>query len=137
MVRHLSGGGVDSAIELSGSDVALHEAVRSVVVEGTVVASAFYQGGTLGLRLGEEFHHNRVRLLASQISGTPVGLGSRWSQPRLVRTVMHRIAGGDVDVASLVSDVVDAADVARAFERLDAGDPATLQVVLRFDAAPR
>lgn len=136
VVRHLSGGGVDSAIELSGSDVALHEAVRSVVVEGTVVASAFYQGGTLGLRLGEEFHHNRVRLLASQISGTPVGLGSRWSQPRLVRTVMHRIATGDVDVASLVTDVVDAVDVARAFERLDAGDPATLQVVLRFDAAP-
>ena len=70
------GGGVDAAIELSGSDRALHEAVRSVVVDGTVVASGFYQGGAANLRLGEEFHHNRVRIVASQISGRPVGLGA-------------------------------------------------------------
>jgi hypothetical protein len=31
--------------------------------------------------------------------------------------------------------VVDAADAASAFTRLDAGDPETLQVLLRFDAA--
>ena len=76
VVREWSGGGVDAAIELSGSDRALHEAVRSVVVDGTVVASGFYQGGAANLRLGEEFHHNRVRIVASQISGTPVGLGA-------------------------------------------------------------
>ena len=65
VVREWSGGGVDAAIELSGSDRALHEAVRSVVVDGTVVASGFYQGGAANLRLGEEFHHNRVRIVAS------------------------------------------------------------------------
>ena len=67
-IRAWSGGGVDSAIELSGNDRALHEAVRSVVVDGTVVASGFYQGGAEHLRLGEEFHHNRVRIVASQIA---------------------------------------------------------------------
>ena len=46
------------------------------------------------------------------------------------------VAAGRVDVAALVTDVVPAADVADAFARLDAGDPATLQVLLRFDAAP-
>ena len=107
-------GGVDSAIELSGSDRALHEAVRSVVVDGTVVASGFYQGGAAHLRLGEEFHHNRVRIVASQISGTPVALGPRWDQPRLVRTFMDQVRRGRVDVRSLVTDVVDAADVADA-----------------------
>ena len=65
VVRAWSGGGVDAAIELSGSDRALHESVRSVVVDGTVVASGFYQGGAANLRLGEEFHHNRVRIVAS------------------------------------------------------------------------
>src|SRR4051794_11727303 len=79
VVRAWSGGdGVDSAIELSGSDRALHEAVRSVVLDGTVAASGFYQGGAPHLRLGEEFHHNRVRMVASQMSGTPVALGHRW-----------------------------------------------------------
>ena len=69
LIRELTGGGADSAIELSGADRALHEAVRSVVVEGLVAASGFYQGGAANLRLGEEFHHNRVRIVASQISG--------------------------------------------------------------------
>jgi threonine dehydrogenase-like Zn-dependent dehydrogenase len=136
VVRAWSGGGVDAAIELSGSDRALHEAVRSVVVDGTVVASGFYQGGAANLRLGEEFHHNRVRIVASQISGTPVGLGPRWDQPRLVRTFMELVRRGQVDAASLVTDVVDAADVAAVFERLDRSDPEILQAVLRFSAAP-
>jgi 2-desacetyl-2-hydroxyethyl bacteriochlorophyllide A dehydrogenase len=136
VVRAWSGGGVDSAIELSGSDRALHEAVRSVVVDGTVVASGFYQGGAEHLRLGEEFHHNRVRIVASQISGTPVSLGPRWDQPRLVRTFMDQVRTGRVDVRSLVTDVVEAADVAAIFARLDRGDPDVLQSVLRFEAAP-
>lgn len=135
-IRELTDGGADSAIELSGADRALHEAVRSVVVEGLVAASGFYQGGAANLRLGEEFHHNRVRIVASQISGVPVGLGGRWDQPRLVRTVMDLILDGSVDAGALVSEVVDAARVSDVFARLDAGDPAILQAVLRFDAAP-
>ncbi len=135
-VREWSDGGVDAAIELSGSDRALHEALRSVVVDGTVVASGFYQGGATNLRLGEEFHHNRVRIVASQISGTPVALGPRWDQARLVRTFMGLVQRGKVDPESLVTDVVEAADVAAVFERLDEGDPGILQAVLRFDAAP-
>jgi 2-desacetyl-2-hydroxyethyl bacteriochlorophyllide A dehydrogenase len=136
VIRDWSKGGVDAAIEISGSDRALHEAVRSVVVEGVVAASGFYQGGAAGLRLGEEFHHNRVRIVASQISGTPVALGPRWDQPRLVRTVMDQVRAGRLDVRSLVTDVVEAGDVAAIFERLDRGDPDVLQSVLRFDAAP-
>jgi 2-desacetyl-2-hydroxyethyl bacteriochlorophyllide A dehydrogenase len=128
--------GVDVAIELSGSYRALHEAVRSVVADGTVVASGFYQGGGEHLALGEEFHHNRVRIVASQIGGTPVALGPRWNHARLVRVFMGQVASGAVDVAPLISDVVDAGEVAEAFERLDRGAAQTLQVVLRFDAAP-
>ncbi len=136
VVRDWSGGGVDAAIELSGTDRALHEATRSVVVDGTVVASGFYQGGAAHLRLGEEFHHNRVRILASQISSVPVRLGTRWDQPRLVRTFMEQVRRGRVDARSLVTDVVDAGDVASIFARLDGGDPDVLQAVLRFPAAP-
>jgi 2-desacetyl-2-hydroxyethyl bacteriochlorophyllide A dehydrogenase len=135
-IRDWAPAGVDAAIELSGSDRALHEATRAVVVDGTVVASGFYQGGAPNLRLGEEFHHNRVRIVASQISGTPVVLGQRWDQPRLVRTFMDEVRRGRVDARSLVTDVVAAADVATIFERLDAGDPDILQAVLRFAAAP-
>ncbi len=136
-VRELTGwAGVDAAIEISGSYRALHEATRCVVVDGTVVVSGFYQGGAEHLRLGEEFHLNRVKIVASQISGTPVALGPRWDQPRLVSVVMAEVAAGRLDVSRLVTDVVDAAEVGSAFEKLDRGHPQVLQVVLRFDAAP-
>lgn len=131
------GSGTDAAIELSGSDRALHEATRAVVVDGTVVASGFYQGGAANLRLGEEFHHNRVRIVASQISGTPLALGPRWNQQRLVSVVMEQVFAGRIDVEALVTDVLPAAEVGSAFARLDVGDPHTLQVVLRFGEASR
>ena len=135
-VRSWSPGGVDVAIELSGSDRGLHEATRAVVVEGTVVASGFYQGGAVNLRLGEEFHHNRVRIVASQIAAPPGALGAHWDQRRLVATFMAQVLADRVPVGDLVTDVVDAADVATVFRRLDAGDPDVLQAVLRFPAAP-
>lgn len=136
VVRGLTGGGADAAVELSGSAAALHEAVRSVVVGGTVAASGFYQGGAEALRLGEEFHHNRVRLVSSQISGVPVELATRWDQPRLVRAFMDQAVRGAVDTRALVTHVLPAAEVADAFALLDAGDPAVLQAVLAFDGAP-
>lgn len=128
--------GCDTAIELSGSYQALHEAIRCVAVDGVVVASGFYQGDAVGLRLGEEFHHNRVRLLSSQIGGTPLPMGPRWNQRRLVATFVDAVANDEVSVGPLISDVIDVTDVAAAYELLEQGAPETLQVVLRFAAAP-
>jgi threonine dehydrogenase-like Zn-dependent dehydrogenase len=128
--------GADASIELSGSYRALHEAIRTVGVSGLVVAAGFYQGEGVGLRLGEEFHHNRVRIVGSQIGGTPVPLGPRWNQRRLVATVLDELATERLLVAPLVTDVLHAEDVGEAFARLDRGSPETLQVVLRFPAAP-
>lgn len=137
VVRSLTGEvGVDVAIELSGSYRALHEAVRCVVTDGRVVAGGFYQGEGTGLRLGEEFHHNRVHVVASQIGGTPAALGPRWSRARLLSAFMEQVASGAVEVAPLVSHVVDAGEVASAFRVLDQSQAEALQVVLRFPAAP-
>ena len=60
--------GADVAIEISGSYRALHEAVRSTAPGGRVVAAGFYQGEGAGLHLGEEFHHNRIQIVASGAS---------------------------------------------------------------------
>lgn len=133
---HTGGVGVDVAIELSGSYPALHEATRSVAVDGVVVAAGFYQGEGVGLRLGEEFHHNRVRLVASQVGGTPTGLGVRWNHARLLTVFMTQLATGAVDVAPLVSHVVASEDVGPAFRLLDESPAEVRQVVLRFPAAP-
>ncbi|RZB19266.1 oxidoreductase [Streptomyces sp. F001] len=124
--------GADLAIEISGAYPALHEALRSVAVGGRVVASGFYQGDGIGLRLGDEFHHNRVQLICSQIGGVPPQLSGRWSVERLQQTFLRLVAEGQVDVASLVSHVVPAADAADAYLLLDERPGDALQVVLEF-----
>ncbi|MEO3753101.1 zinc-binding alcohol dehydrogenase [Streptomyces sp. B6B3] len=132
-VRELTGGlGADVAIELSGAYPALHEALRSVAVGGRVVASGFYQGDGVGLRLGDEFHHNRVQLVCSQIGGVPPQLAGRWTVERLQRTFLGLVADGRVDVLSLVSHVVPVARAAEAYTLLDERPAEALQVVLEF-----
>lgn len=136
-IRRLTGdAGVDSAIELSGSYRALHEAVRAVATDAVVVASGFYQGEASALRLGEEFHHNRVQIVASQIGAVPIGLSRRWDHSRLNSVVMAQIASGALDVRPLVTDVLPADQVADAFRVLDDGGAETLQVVLTFGEQP-
>jgi 2-desacetyl-2-hydroxyethyl bacteriochlorophyllide A dehydrogenase len=132
-IKELTGGqGADVCIEISGSYRALHEAVRGCAVGGRVVAAGFYQGDGLGLRLGEEFHYNRVQLVSSQISSAPLALAQRWSPERMHRTVIELVAAGRVDVLPLVSHVVPAPLAADAYDLLDAAPASALQVVLDF-----
>ena len=130
--RITAGAGVDVAIELSGNYRALHEATRAVGADGTVIAAGFYQGEAAGVRFGEEFHHNRVQLLASQIGSVPNRLRSRWTVPRLQHTVVDHLATGLVDAPSLVTHTFPLADSAKAYELLDTDASSALQVVLEF-----
>jgi 2-desacetyl-2-hydroxyethyl bacteriochlorophyllide A dehydrogenase len=124
--------GADVAIEMSGTYPALHEAIRTVGIGGRVVAAGFYQGDGTGLRLGEEFHHNRVNLVSSQISGVPPQLALRWDEDRLQRTFLRQIGDGALDAAALVSHVVPVRRAAEAYELLDQRPADALQVVLEF-----
>jgi threonine dehydrogenase-like Zn-dependent dehydrogenase len=126
------GAGVDVAIELSGNYGALQEATRAVGADGTVIAAGFYQGEAAGVRFGEEFHHNRVQLLASQIGSVPNRLRSRWTVPRLQQTVVDHLASGLVDAPSLVTHTFSLPDSTKAYELLDTDPASALQVVLEF-----
>jgi threonine dehydrogenase-like Zn-dependent dehydrogenase len=131
--RSTNGRGADVAIELSGSYAALQEATRLVGADGRVVASGFYQGPATPLRLGEEFHHNRVEVVASQIGSVPVRKRGRWDVDRLQETVVDRLAEGRPEVTSLVSHRYRVEDAAEAYRMLDAEPAAATQVVLDFD----
>jgi threonine dehydrogenase-like Zn-dependent dehydrogenase len=126
------GRGADVSIELTGSYLGLHDAVRATAYNSRVVCSGFLQGEGVGLRLGEEFHHNRIAIICSQISDVRPDLAHRWSRERLESTVMTLLSHGRLDVDALVSHVVPADRAAEAFALLDVGDPEVLQVVLDF-----
>lgn len=132
-IRALTNGrGVDVSIELTGSYQALHDAVRATAYNSRVVAGGFFQGEAAGLRLGEEFHHNRIAIVSSQISGIHPDLAHRWSRERLEATVIDLLVRGELAVDPLISHVVPVARAADAFALLHAGDPDVLQTVLDF-----
>jgi threonine dehydrogenase-like Zn-dependent dehydrogenase len=132
-VHEITGGtGADCAIEFSGTYEALHEAVRCVRYNGHVVASGFYQGGGTSLRLGEEFHHNRVRLVCSQIFDVHPSLSHRWDRLRLDHAIMDLQADGRLRLPELITHRFPVQEAPEAFRLLDAGNGAVLQVVLDF-----
>jgi threonine dehydrogenase-like Zn-dependent dehydrogenase len=132
-VRDLTQGrGADRVIELTGAYPALHQAIRVAGVDGTVIAAGFYQGPATALALGEEFHHNRVTLISSQIGSLPLALRDRWSRERLYRTVIQLCAAGRLDPLPLVSHVIPASSAAEAYRLIDSAPPDLLQVILNF-----
>ncbi len=128
------GRGADVSVEISGSYPALHEAIRSTAYNSNVVSAGFFQGEGAGLYLGEEFHHNRIRVVCSQIFGLNPALDHRWSVERLEKTVMALAAEGRVSLEPLVTHVFDADEAEKAFGLLDQS-PApgeVVQTVLKF-----
>ena len=126
------GRGADICIEVSGAPPALAEAIRAVAYSARVVAMGFFQGEVPGLRLGEEFHHNRVQLICSQISGVAPEASYRWSKLRLWQTAVRLQHEGVLSLTPLITHEAPFAEAPALFARLDAGEPGVLQAVLDF-----
>lgn len=132
-IKDLTGGkGADICIEVSGAAPALADAIRSVAYASRVVAMGFYQGEVAGLRLGDEFHHNRIELISSQISGVAPAASHRWSKPRLWRTAVELQHTGVLDLLPLITHCAPFEQAPELFARLDAGEPGMLQAMLEF-----
>jgi threonine dehydrogenase-like Zn-dependent dehydrogenase len=124
--------GADVVIEMSGAYQALQEAARTVGYSSRVVAAGFFQGDGVPLRLGEEFHHNRVAIVGSQISGVAPQLRHRWDELRMSTTVLELAADGRLALGPLVTHVLPDGEAPAAFEMLDEDPGDALQVVLDY-----
>ena len=132
-VRELTDGrAADVAVEISGAGAALHDAIRSVAYNSRVVVSGFHTGAAEAVRLGEEFHHNRIQLVSSQISGVAPERQHRWDETRLQSAVMDLVAARSLPVLDLIGHTFPATAAADAFRLIDERPGDTLQVVLEF-----
>jgi 2-desacetyl-2-hydroxyethyl bacteriochlorophyllide A dehydrogenase len=133
LIKELTDGrGADVCVEASGSTRALHEAIRACAYSSRVVALGFYQGDAMGLFLGEEFHHNRVSVVCSQIGGLAPELQHRWDRARLVSTFMDLATSGAVRCLDLVTHRAPAGDAAALFQQIDEQPQSVLQAALDF-----
>jgi threonine dehydrogenase-like Zn-dependent dehydrogenase len=126
------GRGADVSIEFTGSYHALHEAIRGTAYNSRVVTCGFFQREGIGLFLGEEFHHNRIEVICSQISGVNPRLDHRWNLQRLEQTVMRLAAEGRIDLVSLITHRYAAERAPEAFQLLATSPHEAIQVVLDY-----
>jgi threonine dehydrogenase-like Zn-dependent dehydrogenase len=132
-VKDATGGrGADVTIELSGSTAALHEAIRGAAYASRVVAAGFPQGGAGDVRLGDEFHHNRIELVSSQISSVHPRLSKRWDVLRLERTIMDLRRQGRIELEPLVTRIEPVERAPELFRLLAERPEDDVQVVLEF-----
>jgi 2-desacetyl-2-hydroxyethyl bacteriochlorophyllide A dehydrogenase len=125
--------GADVALELSGSAVALHEAIRCARMAGTVVAGGYYQGGALPLRLGEEWHHNRITMVSSMgVWDCPHRDYPAWDRARIHATATHYLATGQLRADGLISHRFPFARAADAYALIDQHPDDVVKVVLTY-----
>jgi 2-desacetyl-2-hydroxyethyl bacteriochlorophyllide A dehydrogenase len=126
------GRGADVTIEVTGSAKALNEAIRATAYSARVVALGFIQGDAQGLFLGEEFHHNRISLVCSQISNVNPALSYRWDRLRMIHTIMDLQAKGSLNLRPVITHVISFKQAVQGFQVLDEAPDQVLQVVLDF-----
>jgi len=95
-LRELSMGGVDVAIDFSGSRHALQAALRGVRYLGTVVYGAFPAPFDGGLDFGGEAHMNRPKIVFSRACSDP-NPEHGWSHRRIQEACYHLINSGKLN----------------------------------------
>jgi threonine dehydrogenase-like Zn-dependent dehydrogenase len=130
VLEHTGGRGADIVIEASGAAPALNAAIRSVGVDGVVIALSWYGGAIDALELGAEFHHNRVRIHSSQGEHVSPELGRLWSVERRNALSLELLA--ELPLERYITHEFAPEAAPDAYARLDRREPDVLQCVFTF-----
>ncbi len=131
--RDLGRKGVDVTIEASGAYPALHEAIRACHFGGRCVPLAFYQGEARGLRLGEEWHMNRIDMISSRSCSDPNRDHPMWDDARIRHVAFELLRAGRIDVDGIVSPIVSFDDLPEAYPMIDQHPERAVKLAARYD----
>ncbi len=122
--------GADVVIEVSGAPPALNEAIRTVGLSGRVIAMSWYGGTFESLNLAGEFHHNRPRIISSQVGSVNPDLGPLWDIPRRQELVTQLLT--QLDLAPLLTHEFPISRAPEAYALVDQGADGLVQCVLTY-----
>jgi 2-desacetyl-2-hydroxyethyl bacteriochlorophyllide A dehydrogenase len=131
-VEDLSEGrGMDVFVEASGAPAALQTALRSIAVEGTIAAVAWYGTREVPLVLTPEFHFRRPRIVSSWVGMIGSGQQARWTPERQRDVALSGVS--QIEVERLITHRVPFAEAPRAYELIDSHPEQTLAVLLDYE----
>jgi 2-desacetyl-2-hydroxyethyl bacteriochlorophyllide A dehydrogenase len=122
--------GADIVIEVSGASAALNEAIRIAGFNAAVVAMSWYAGTFESLSLSGEFHHNRPRIISSQVGAVNPDLGPLWTVNRRTRIARRLLT--ELDLAPLFTHVFPVEEAGKAYAAVDEGADDLIQCVLSY-----
>jgi threonine dehydrogenase-like Zn-dependent dehydrogenase len=108
--------GVDAAIETSGNEQALQQALRGLAYGGTIAFVGWARAFSGTLDLGREAHFNNANLVFSRASSEPSRDHPRWDRRRIAMSCWRLLASGAIDCERIVDPVVSFDESPRAYE---------------------
>ncbi len=98
-----------------------------------MVAAGFYQGGAANVRLGEEFHHNRLSLIASIGAwGAPHRNAPLWNRRRVMDTATRLLYTDRVSIDGLLARRFPFDQAPDAYHWIDQHPQAAVKVALTY-----
>ncbi len=126
--------GADFVFQTRARSESLHDALRALRPQGTVIDLAFYQGGADRTRFGEEFHHNGLSLRCAQIGRVPRGLAHRWDRRRLSAETLALVERhGEAIRREIITHVLPVTEAPSFLSHLVSDRPEFLQIVFSFE----
>jgi len=126
--------GVDAAIETSGSEQALQQALRGLGYGGTIAFVGWARTFSGTLDLGREAHFNNANLVFSRASSEPSRDHPRWDRRRIATSCWHMLASGEIDCQRIVDPVVSFAEAPGAYEEyVDRNPHESIKLGIAFD----
>ena len=124
--------GVDVAVEVSGNPRALHDAIRATRFGGIICLLSYFGGEATGLRLGEEFHVNRLTLISCRSESLPMRDAPGWTLERTAQTCLAWLAEGRLSAEGMVTPIVPFAGAADAYREIDERPERSIKLGIRF-----
>ena len=130
-VRRLTNNrGADIVLEVSGAPPALNEAIRTAGFAARVIAISWYRGSFESLSLAGEFHHNRPRIISSQVGSMNPELGPLWDLARRQDVVSDLL--GRLELAPLFTHEFPLDRAPEAYAAVDQTADGLVQCVLTY-----
>ena len=125
--------GVDCAVETSGNEQALQQALRGLAYGGTIAFVGWARAFSGTLDLSREAHFNNANLVFSRASSEPNRDHPRWDRRRIASACWEMLASGAIDCEGIVDPVVPFDESPEAYEMyVDRNPERAVKLGVRF-----
>ena len=122
--------GADLTYEISGSPIALDQALNATGFAGRIVIGSWYGSKRSSLSLGGKFHRSRISLISSQVSTVAPEFQGRWTKTRRFEIAWEMIR--QLKPSRFITHRFHIQDAAKAYRLLDQMPEKAIQILLIY-----